>query len=168
MNLKKYEPHIKIVSIVAEIAAIIALVFAVFSYWHSENIQKENEKIILENAKNEINYNLFIISNLNDSKDYYLESYSFTINRFQYFYLEKALDFTKDNETRFVIFRLVQGMSGENRLMDRISGNSFFNNLASPSYSEQFTQIRKDEIANILSFSQDKIKPALESLKNKL
>jgi len=133
---------LEIFYIVVSFFTIFSILFGVIAFYYEQDqqqkIQKENEKILLSNLKEEIKINLALFSLIKEKEEHYRETDEFTVQRFEYYYLEKSRDIIKDKQIREIIIRTIKNIKEANKVMDKFSGTSFY-----PIISEQYALYKK-------------------------
>ncbi len=118
---------IELLTIIASLATIIALFVAISTYNQGIKIQNENDKFILENLITEIEGNLLSIEYFETNIEGYKEKPHIVISYLKYNYMERAVNFIKDNTLRRKMIIAIDDMQQSNYLKDNIR------NLPAPS-----------------------------------
>ncbi len=167
IKTNKAKKGLEIFYILVSFLTIFSILFGVVAFYYEQNqqqiIQEENEKIILGNLKEEIKTNLDLISLIKEKENHYRETDEFTVQRFEYYYLEKSRDIIKNKHLREVIMRSIKNIKESNKVMDGFAGNLFF-----PQNSAQYAlykKLKNEQIGLVLEYNQA-IELGLKEVKN--
>ncbi len=90
-----------------------------------QKINEENQKIILENLKSEINVNLKIISAFNEGKENFKNTNEFILIDLEYYYLEKSQNIIKDHGIREFVINTTKNIKTVNNKLSLFTKNLF-------------------------------------------
>lgn len=106
--------------------AIIGLAFSVISYITTDNSQKQresqNQKILIENAKKEIEDNLLLFDWIEKNRKEFEEQNSYPISRFSVKYIEIITSFYYEKKDREIMIATIYDLKQLNSILDEIKG----------------------------------------------
>jgi len=144
--------RIEIIYILASIFTIFSILFGVFSFYYlqeqNNRIKEENYKMIISNLKQETTNNLVVTSLIKEDVELFIETPSFPINRYNYYYLEKSQEIFDDKYLRWSILNTITNMKKSNTLMEMVGGRLF---ISSSELEEQkFLELKRQSIPTLL------------------
>lgn len=163
--IKKIKLQVETFYIFTSFLTIISIFVGIYAFELERQIQKDNNKIVLENLEKEIDTNLYLISFIEKNKERLQETQEFTVSRLDYFYLEQSRGIIQDKHLRGVIIEAIKYIKDSNSAMDRFSGNLFF-----PVNKEQldlYKKLKKEWVGLVIEYNGE-IKSRLDDIKNKL
>lgn len=168
--IENHEKQIKTTSIIIGLFTIFSFMFAIFTFYYQQNkelkIQEENKKIFIENARAEIDTNNLLISTINKDIENYINTSNLPLKIFIFDNLQRLENEDLSVDLRRDIIFAVDTMQQVNRILNRLWGTQI--NLIPIEASNSYYKLRKANLENIKTYSNDLIKTHLDSIEDRL
>ena len=106
-----------LITIFTSIATIFSIFFAIGIYFEDKAIQEDNDRIVLENMRDEIEQNLVFVNGLGNNSEEHT-SIKVPAWRYRYSFLNQALGILKDGKSRRIISVTINNMQMSNLIMN--------------------------------------------------